>query len=79
MLTKLLDGTPEGIAWFADQAPLHATEILDILRSLDGEKPNLLALRLEAQTIINKMAAAADEGAAVEAWDAQYAREVGAL
>lgn len=74
MLNKLISGTPDGIAWFADQAPLHASELLDILRSLEREAPNVLALRFEAQAVLNKMARTADEGSALDACDAQYFR-----
>ena len=76
MLNKLISGTPDGIAWFADQAPLHASELLDILRSLEREAPNVLALRFEAQAVLNKMARTADEGAALDEHDAEYFREL---
>lgn len=80
MLNKLLSGTPDGIAWFADQAPLHATELLDILRTLDRLQgtptPSLITVHTSAKAILSKMARTADEGAALDEHDAKYFQEL---
>lgn len=79
MLSHMLDGTPEGIRWFGERAESHATDLIDLLRGLDGsggKRVNLLLLQLQAGALLAKIAREwADENEPSEAEQERDRRE----